>query len=216
VHPFFLDHLQCPAPHAPGPLVAAADRRRDRALLDGTLGCPLCRRDFPVRDGIARFGDEPAPKPVLEPADDEALMRLGAMLDLVTPGGGVALAPAWAPLAAPLAHLQDVQVLQAAPPSALVMGEGLSGIDGTRSLPLAPGTLRGVALDSWVASAPAALASWVAAVKSGGRVCGPVDVPVPDGVEALASDASHWVGRRTASQAGPPVPLRRAAAAERP
>lgn len=139
-------------------------------------------------------------------------MRAGALLGLTAPGGTVALAPAWAEYAHPLVALTDVTVLAVAPPSGFTTGDGVSALAGTPRLPVGAGVCRGVALDAWVADDATALSAWILAVRAGGRVVAPADLPVPAGVRELARDARHWVGEREAAPTQAPIALRRAGA----
>lgn len=203
-----LDALRCPAAHAAGPLVAAVERRADDDVRTATLGCPTCGAAFSVIDGVAHLGTIAAPAGAARP-DDEALMRAGALLGLVGGGGTVALAPSWAEYAHPLVALTDVAAVVLGPPPGFTTGAGVSAIAGVRTLPFAPATFRGVALDPWVAEDAHAIASWVVACRPKGRVVAHASVPVPAGVVELARDAQHWVGEREAVVASPPVPLGR-------
>lgn len=207
-----LEALRCPAAHPPAPLIAAVTRRAGDDVRDATLGCPTCHAEYTVTDGVARFGTMVAPPAGARP-DDEALMRAGALLGLVAPGGNVALAPAWAEYAHPLVALTDVSAVVVGPPPGFTTGDGVSAIAGVQRLPVAAATFRGVALDSWIASAPDAVMSWLAACKPKARVVAPAAVPVPEGVELLARDAQHWVGERRADGWTTPVALQRGARA---
>jgi uncharacterized protein YbaR (Trm112 family) len=203
-----LEALQCPAAHEASPLIAAVRARVGDDVRDATLGCPTCGAEYDVRDGWAVLGGEIAPAPAARPGDDD-LMRAGALLGLTTPGGAVALAPAWAEYAHPLAALTDVTMIVVAPPPGFTTGDGVSAVAGTARVPLRSASCRAVALDAWVAAQPQAVAAWVSATRAGGRVVAPTQVPVPDGVRELARDARHWVGERHAVVATAPVALRR-------
>jgi uncharacterized protein YbaR (Trm112 family) len=210
MHTSLLDHLRCPAPHESTWLVATVSRQDGRDVIDGRLGCPVCRATYPLTQGIVHLGEYRAsPPPVAPIPNDDDLMRLAALLHLAEPGGAVALTPWWAEYARPLSVLVDVQVVLVEPPRAMTMVEGVAGIVGTHGLPLAANAVRGVALDAWTADHPVALASWLAAVKPKGRVVAPADVPLPDGVRELARDARHWVGERLAVPAPALVQLGR-------
>ena len=50
-----VDALRCVRPHEDAWLVAATRRTEHRHILDGVLGCPVCRTEYPVRDGVADF-----------------------------------------------------------------------------------------------------------------------------------------------------------------
>lgn len=71
-------------------------------------------------------------------------------------------------------------------------------------IPVAAGSLLGVALDAWFAAK--IVASAVRAVRPGGRIVGPVVIPAPPELSVLAHDDRYWV----AQKAPQVVPLRRA------
>lgn len=213
MHVALLESLRCPAAHASSPLIAAVQRQSGRDVLEATLGCPICRREVRVDRGAVDFaGTSLDPEAVLA-ADDAALMRLGALLGLSTPGGTVAVASMWSELARPLAVLTDVRVLVVAPPAGYEGDEDVGVLVGTRALPVAPGSCRGVALSAVFADDPEVTATWVRAVRAGGRIVAPVTLPLPAGVRELARDAQHWVAERVADATSAPVPLTRAAPA---
>jgi hypothetical protein len=61
-------------------------------------------------------------------------------------------------------------------------------------IPVAPGSVLGVALDS---AFPAGIvASAVKAVRPGGRIVGPVAIPAPSGLAVLARDENYWVAQK--------------------
>ena len=219
-----IDALRCPRPHDPTWLVTAAHTTRARCVVEGTLGCPVCRTTYPVAGGVARFGPPnaravpggPPPSP-----DDEAL-RLAALLGLTDAGGIVALGGAWDAAADPLLALvadatgagpaghPDLRVLLIDPASPYAPRPPVGAVTGA-GLPVAAGALRGVALDAGTADAER-LTGAVAALRPGGRLVAPADAPAPAGVRELARDARHWVAERETgpASAGPVVPLRRA------
>jgi uncharacterized protein YbaR (Trm112 family) len=209
-----IDALRCPRPHADSWLVAAARETRDRCVVRGTLGCPLCRAEYPIEGGVARFDQTPAgaaapPAATTTSADagaDDA-MRLAALLGLAGAGGIVALAGTWDATVDPLLDLSDVRVLLVEPARGYVPREPVGALAGAW-LPVAAASLRGVALDDHTATAERVAAA-VAALRPGGRLVAPAPAAVPDGVRELARDARHWVAERDAP-VGAMVPLRRA------
>ena len=54
------DHLRCPADHDEQFLVLIPELMDGRDVRQGSLGCPVCHRSFPIRDGVATFGRSPA------------------------------------------------------------------------------------------------------------------------------------------------------------
>src|SRR6476620_4400515 len=50
-----VDALRCPNTHEESWLVASADRMEARHIVSGSLGCPICKSEFPIRDGVVDF-----------------------------------------------------------------------------------------------------------------------------------------------------------------
>ena len=162
--------------------------------MDGVLGCPICRAQYPIARGIAHFGlDWQAARPVRP--DEQEAMRLAAFLDLADPRGYAVITGSVGSHAPLLRQLTDVQLLLVNPPAEIQMGGGLSGLTVVETLPLAAGSARGAALDP--RSSPELLRSAVAAVAPGGRVVAPATFPVPSGVTELVRDDRVWVAERT-------------------
>lgn len=206
--------------------MASVTRLDGRDIVEGRLGCPVCRRQFVVQGGEIDFDESSAGAEASTPvgggegsrapegspqydADDSAHLRRRALLALAEGGGVVLLGgecAAWAP-----ALEDDAQVLPLllnAPRHGAALGRHPSALRSTGVLPMAPGSLRAAWVDAATAS-PAMLESVVRALRAGGRLVAPVHVPVPAGVRELARDAEVWVAERTESAAGPPVQLRR-------
>src|SRR5437016_14671403 len=94
--------LRCPEPHGEAFLVMSTGEMLGRMVRSGILGCPICRREFPIVKGMVNFagggmrdaGCEPpadATHPasrIPHPVDSETLQ---ALLDLSGPGGYVVL-----------------------------------------------------------------------------------------------------------------------------
>jgi len=215
----FVDSLRCTRPHEESWLVAAADRMEGRSIVQGTLGCPVCGAQYPIRDGVADFrapGAEPASgssalavdaPPVRD--DDGQAMRAAALLGLADAGGTAALAGSWGAVASAVLAIAPVHLLLVDPPFRARAEDGLSVLrtDGG-VLPLAAACLRGAALDERTAGDRAAVDSAVRALRAGGRLVAPAATPVPAGVTELARDVRDWVAERHAPLSAP-VPLGR-------
>lgn len=195
-----IDHLRCPRPHAETWLVMKADETRDRHVLRGSLGCPICMQQFRVEDGMVFFddaamGDLPPAEAI--PGDDAWPLRLAAFLGLADAGGAVGLHGEWVRYGLALADVVErVEPLAIAP--AFRPPAHLSSIvpPAEGPLPLATASLRAVALDR---HAPAALLAEAArVVRQGGRLLARSGSPIPPGVKELARDAEWWVGEREA------------------
>src|ERR1043166_4982543 len=92
--------LRCPESHGEAFLVMSTGEMLGRMVRSGILGCPICRREFPIVKGIVTFlgsgergavprgaPEGPAPRSPL-PAAPETLQ---ALLDPSGPGGYVVL-----------------------------------------------------------------------------------------------------------------------------
>jgi len=197
-----VDALRCPRDHEESWLVLAARRTEERHVLEGTLGCPVCRAEYPIHDGIADFADPATTRApagalhTLPPAD-----HLAAMLNLGDALGFAVLTGAWGTRADDLVEAIDAPpLLLVDPPAGVVMGHGLSGLLAGAKLPLATGAARAVATD---ATDPARVADAVRVARVGGRIVAPAESRVPDGVRELARDDTVWVGERLALPSAP-------------
>ena len=203
-----IEALRCPRDHAESPLVVTASRTDARHILDGVLGCPVCRAEFPIRGGEALFVNDSAAEAVAP--DQEMGMRLAAFLELTDARGFAILCGSWGAHAEEVRALSDAPLLLVNPPDGVdVSATGIVRVRGR--LPVAPSSARAAALDE--RDDPLLVASAVACVRPKGRIAGPTTVSVPDGVHELTRDARMWVAERRAAPDGPTrrlVTLRRA------
>ena len=95
-----IDSLHCVADHDETWLVATVSEWRELEMWSGVLGCPICRAEYPVRDGVAAFtpndsGPSGLMAPAAHPTEDD-VARLAALLDLRDAGGArCACGDAW-------------------------------------------------------------------------------------------------------------------------
>ena len=104
--------LRCPETHEEAFLVMSTGEMVGRMVRSGILGCPVCRKEYPIVKGIVNFsGGEGTPlrdkntqslRGVPSPPDAETLQ---ALLDLSGPGGYVVLVGSAARHAVALAGL---------------------------------------------------------------------------------------------------------------
>lgn len=189
-----IDGLRCTADHRSICLVAAITKRDDRQVVEGTLGCPTCRREYAIRDGVAYFGERPAVRSPSSALDPEGAMRIGAFLS-VSEGITVALVGEWAQYASDLANLVGLRAFAINPGAAVAESERVGVLYSENRLPFKAGSLRGVAIDEsgWTAN-DISLAT--RALSAGGRMVAPATSPVPDDIEEIARDESVWVGEK--------------------
>lgn len=203
-----VDSLRCLAPHEETWLVASVSAMSGRHIIEGTLGCPICRRSYPVRDGVGIFtADGSAPSLTnAGTASEERVMRAAALLGLTDAGGIVVLGDTWNECADALAELGPAHVVTLNVAANEAGPQGVSAIVIDDALPFASRTLRGVALGHRTATT-ALLSSSAERLRSRGRLVAPATVSVPDDVTELARDGDDWVAER-AVVASPPVALK--------
>jgi uncharacterized protein YbaR (Trm112 family) len=197
-----IDDLRCPRSHEETWLVASAERTEGRDITHGTLGCPICHAEYPIRDGVAWF-DQPlrgASATLAERAggEPEEAMRLAAFLDLSEPQGFALLAGDWARVASRIRDVVPPHLILLNPSPFVSADNGISVLAIQRGIPLAAGSCRGVALDAAHAG-EAHLEAAVRVLRPRGRLVAPATVPVPSGLTELARDTQLWVAERAAA-----------------
>ena len=205
-----VDSLRCIAGHEDTWLVASIERGEERDIRHGFLGCPICFAEYPIRDGIAYFGVDPAEATAdampTRVAEDDAV-RLAAALDLTDPRMVAALVGSWGAFAPLMRGFAPAHLLLVNPPRGIGSGDGVSVVRTASVAPLARGSMDAVALDSGCSSRM--LESLMDSLRGGGRVAGPVGLPVPPAAAELTRDDRIWVAER-AEGAAPLISLRRA------
>lgn len=207
-----VDTLRCPRDHEDTWLVAAVEVLHGRHIARGSLGCPVCKTQYPVVNGAVDFTG--ALKELASEAgmlvavfSAEEIFRLRALLDLGEPGGVVLLTGSAAPLVAALEASVQVSWL-VANPTGISAQPGVSTVWIGDRVPVSPGSLRGAVVGDLVSDG--LLASVVLALRPRGRLVAPADVAVPVNVLELARDDRQWVGERTGGRISAPVQLHRA------
>jgi uncharacterized protein YbaR (Trm112 family) len=195
-----LDQLRCINPHEETWLVASFKSVTNRFVMEGKLGCPSCSAEYPIRSGIADFSaglELPGRKAERRTAihdREEIATRAGAFLNVTEPGATVVLGGAWADAALELSVMTEARVLAINPKAGAEESETVGLLRVRSEIPVAPGSVLGVALD---ASFPAeTVASAVKAVRPGGRIVGPVEIPPPAELAVLAQDEDYWVAQK--------------------
>jgi hypothetical protein len=204
-----VDLLRCVRAHDETWLVASIDEAVDRDIVRGTLGCPICLAEYPIREGIVLFDDATAPAVPTRaaPREDDAI-RLAAALDLTDARMTALLHGAWGAYAPMLRGLTPAQLLLLNPPQGITSGDGVSVVRSSRVVPVAPTAVAAVALDA--GAEPSMVDSLVASLKPGARMLGQARTPIPDGLTELARDEDVWVAQRdTAAAPSAPVTLTR-------
>lgn len=115
MHILLTDVLTCPRCGPEFGLVVLADRLEARRVVDGHLGCPNCRSQYPVRERVAdlRIGGSSSPESAESVAvSDEAAVRLAALMGLAGASGMALIAgPGAAHAAAVSALVPELEVI---------------------------------------------------------------------------------------------------------
>jgi uncharacterized protein YbaR (Trm112 family) len=203
-----VDLLRCPKPHPETWLVASIDRVELRDIVAGTLGCPECRSEYPIRDGIVHFDDDVVP-PAPRAATDAEAMRLAAALDLTDARMIAVLEGEWGSLAPLLRGLTPVPLLLVNPPAGITSGDGISIIVAGRAA-IAQASVDAVAAGG--DASPAMVESLKASLRAGKRMLAPASIAIPADFTELARDDDVWVARLDTQlvTSAPIMPARRA------
>jgi uncharacterized protein YbaR (Trm112 family) len=191
-----VEYLRCPRPHEDTFLVLSTGAMKHRHVLFGTIGCPVCHAEFPVVDGIARFGQRPswpAAGPSLPDAD-----AVHALLGLESPGGYVLLAGSAANLAEDLGpRLDGVHLVCLNPPGTLPMVGWRSVLHAAEVIPLRNAVIRGVVLGAESLAAPWTEEAARVLLQGQRLVALAEAIPAPGGVATMAVGRGMWVGKKT-------------------
>jgi len=208
VHIELTEMLRCPEPHGEAFLVMSTGEMLGRMVRSGILGCPICRREFPIAKGVVNFsggemrdaggvaatgGSHPASR-IPHPVDAETLQ---ALLDLSGPGGYVVLVGAAARHAVGLAGLMGgIHFIGINAPADVEELPILSLLVCPGMIPLRQTIARGAVVGSdrlaseWLAEARRVVLPGRRVVIEG------EDVPVPVGLTRLAAGEGLFVGER--------------------
>jgi uncharacterized protein YbaR (Trm112 family) len=201
VHIELTEMLRCPEPHGEAFLVMSTGEMLGRMVRSGILGCPICRREFPIVKGVVNFAgsgkrDAGSPDRGAAPhrVDSETLQ---ALLDLSGPGGYVVLVGSAARHAVGLAGLMGgIHLIGINAPGDVEELPVLSLLECPGMIPLRQTIARGVVVGSdrlgpeWLAEARRVVLPGRRVVIEG------EDVPVPVGLTRLATGEGLFVGER--------------------
>jgi len=185
-----VDSLRCPNQHDETWLIASIETLEDRDIKSGTLGCPTCLAEFPIRDGAVHFA-EVQRAPFVAPSEEEAT-RIAAVLDLVDPRMVAVLHGEWGAHAPIIRSLTPAALLLVNPPEGIASGDGISIVLADRA-PLGAASMDGAAAAE--GARPEMVASLRASLRGGRRMVGPVSVDVPAFLVEIARDDEIWVAQ---------------------
>ena len=187
------DVLRCPQDHPEAYCVLTPETMLERNVVTGTVGCPICRREYQIADGIVAFGDAPHSDPtdvVPEPA------AVHALLGLSTPGGYAMLVGSATRLADALVDgIGGVHFVAVNPPPGVHPAPQLSVLRSPVRIPLRAAAVRGAVLggefveDKW-------LRECVRVLIPGARLVVAQEVNDIPGVRKLAVGCGLYVGEK--------------------
>jgi hypothetical protein len=189
------EYLRCPRPHEDTFLVLSTGAMKDRHVLFGTIGCPVCHAEFPVVDGIARFSQRPRWPEAAGPLPEPDAVQ--AVLGLAGPGGYVLLVGSATGLAADLGQrLEGVHLVCLNPMTPVGWDRSRSVVHATDFVPLRDSVVRGVVLGPEALDQPWTTEAARVLLKGLRLVTLSEAVSPPAGVEAMAAGKGMWVGKK--------------------
>ncbi len=191
--------LRCPAQHEPACCVVAPVEMKDRRVLSGVVGCPVCDAEYPITDGVVRFG----PDPLLgqgSRSDDLTVEEMPSassvwnLLALGSPGGYVALVGSPTRLVEELAaEMVGIHYIAINAPPEVHSAAELSLLTATASVPLRSESCRGVVVGREYAEQPWLSEGARVALKGRRLVVVKEDVEVTS-AHCRAAGQGLWVG----------------------
>ncbi|MBI4420649.1 MAG: hypothetical protein HY560_07470 [Gemmatimonadetes bacterium] len=187
------EFLRCPAEHPDAHCVLVPEQMAGRSVIRGVVGCPACRRQYSISDGVVRFGLPPAlsAPPELRRAD-----AVAALLGLTGPGGYVVLVGSAVRLGKDLASLLGgIHFVGVNAPAGDGETPALSLLEAEASVPLRSAVARGVVLGAEYLKEP-----WtdeaVRVLLRGLRLITFTETAEIEGLDQLAAGKGMWVGEK--------------------
>lgn len=146
MHIRLTDYLACPRCQSELGLILLAERVENQRVLEGQLGCPSCRTQFRISDGIADFGDQGAAEDAV--ADEGEALALAALLGVTEGPAMLALVGEWRAAPSQLAAVvPEVEVIVLQTSRAQHADDAhVSRLRAGRRLPLREAAVQGVAV----------------------------------------------------------------------
>ncbi len=187
------EFLRCPEPHDETFCVVAPEEMVGRMIVRGVVGCPICRREYPIDAGVVRFGGAAEAAGAAGAAEPDAVW---ALLGLTSPGGFVVLVGSAARLAVPLAErMGGVHLVGVNAPGDIPASPALSLLAHPDRIPLRQAMARGVVLGAESATEPW-VTEGVRVLLPGLRLVAAADSLSTPGLDQLAAGNGLWVGQK--------------------
>lgn len=190
------EFLRCPEAHEDSFCVVVPDEMDGRMIVRGTVGCPVCRREYPIRHGVVHFagaGTAGRVEGALQATDPQVVWPL---LGLTNPGGFVTLVGSAVRLAGALAERRGgVHFVGVNPPVGLAYSPELTLLAHPDKIPLRQSSARGVVLGAEAAREP-----WISegtrVLLNGQRLVAVAESVSAPGLDQLAAGRGLWVGQK--------------------
>jgi len=190
--------LRCPESHQADPLVLSTGEMAGRMVRTGLVGCPVCRKEYPIVKGVVYFTRGRGKAEGVRGARPTDAGTLQALLDLSGPGGYVVLLGSATRHAVGLAGLiGGIHFVGTNAPPGAEEQPVLSLLECATIIPLRPSIARGVIVGADLARAP-----WIAEAQRvllrGRRlVIEDEGAALPDGVRGLGAGHGLVVGEKS-------------------
>lgn len=194
-----IDLLRCPRVHEESWLVAAFNRMDGRFVIEGKLGCPVCSASFPIVDGIADLRDSRETSEGIasqsSDEDEDAALRVAAMLGLARAGSVAVLSGMPGPIAGLIAEMASVRVVGTNSTSVAGEQENVAMIRSSDRLPFASGSIDAVMIGAHASNDEVEDA--VRILKTGGRLVVTADSQLRGNLREIARDERYIVAEST-------------------
>ena len=195
--------LRCPETHEEAFLVMSTGEMVGRMVRSGILGCPVCRREYPILKGVVDFRGRgrgegaPPSHPSPFPGRSTDAQTLQALLDLSGPGGYVVLVGSAVRHAVGLAGLMGgIHFVGINAPADVEELPVLSLLACETMIPLRGAIARGVVVGP-EGTSPPWLGEGLRVLLRGRRLVIEAErVKPPSGVTQLAIGEGLWVGEK--------------------
>ena len=209
MHIELTEMLRCPESHQEDILVLSTGEMLGRMVRFGILGCPVCRKEYPIAKGVVDFtggemrdaGSVPAAMPPPSPPASRIprpdAPTIQALLELSGPGGFVALLGAATRHAEGLAGLMaGIHFIGINAPRDVEELPVLSLLRSADKIPLRQSIARGVVVGADLATSPWLVEANRILLRGRRFVVEHANPELPIGLDKLAAAEGLWVGEK--------------------
>ena len=194
--------LRCPESHREDVLVLSTGEMLGRMVRFGIVGCPVCRKEFLIKDGVVDFtGSAADPGPAARregaPIPPPAPIELQALLELSGPGGFVVLLGDATRHAVGLTNLMaGIHFIGINAPADVEELPVLSLLRTNTVIPLRQSIARGVVVGRDLVTSPWLVEAHRVLLRGRRFVALNEKPELPIGLEQLATAKGVWVGEK--------------------